>query len=165
MHLQQLLETENPAVINEGLAASLRAQLAPCSDLLFRTLLKECGVPLAPLVEGVSQDDLVSLERTLLGLAQEYREPHLKRRCRQLVVQAKDHARLVARNLKVDPDKRALKEEMILWILTWLENPAVFEVWVPMRKDFIQSDKKGRPSPPKTRDHPLRGPYQHPIDS
>jgi len=129
--------------MNEELAASLRARLEPVSDVMFRTLLRESGVLLAPMVEGVRQEDLASLERTLLCLAQEYREPAQQKRCRQLVIQAKDHARLVAKNPKVDADKRAEKEEMILWILTWLENPLIFEYWLPMRKLFLHTARKG----------------------
>jgi hypothetical protein len=139
LRLRQLIETASPAVISEPIAGTVRDQLAPVSDKLFRDLLRECGVPLAPLVEGVRQEDLPSLERTLLALADEYRNPDLRRRCRMAVIHAKDHARLVARNAKVDPEKRAMKDEMVLWMLTWLENPAVFEVWVPMRKQHLKS--------------------------
>jgi hypothetical protein len=48
---------------------------------------------------------------------------------RRLVIAAKDHARLAARN----PEKRADKHEMNLWLTTWLENPPVFEEWVLLR--------------------------------
>lgn len=128
-------------MINEVLAASLRAQLEPVGDALFRRLLKECGVPPAPLVEGVAQDDLQSLERTLLGLAEEYRTPELQRQCRQIVIRAKDHAKLASLNPKVDAGKRAMKEEMVLWMMTWLENPSIFYLWVPMRKHQLELNK------------------------
>ena len=45
---------------------------------------------------------------------------------RRLVITAKEHARLAARI----PSKRPEKEEMILWLTTWLENPPVFREWV-----------------------------------
>lgn len=95
---------------------------------------------MAPIVEGVRQDDFASLERTLLGLAQEYCQAGLdgnrarQKECRQLVISAKDHARLATHNPKTDDARRAQKEEMVLWMMTWLENPLVFEMWVPLRK-------------------------------
>jgi hypothetical protein len=121
------------------MARTLRDQLSPVGDSLFRELLRECGVPLAPLVEGIRQEDLASLERTLLALAEEYQKPDQQRLCRQAVIRAKDHARLVSRNPSVDSEKRAMKEEMLLWMLTWLENPAVFELWVSLRKQHLRS--------------------------
>jgi hypothetical protein len=137
--LENLLALENPAVIDERCRDRLAEQLAPVSSHMLRDLLRESGLPLQPLVEGVRQDDLHQLERTLLGLAQEYREGDaaVRRRVRALVIEAKDHARLVSRNPKVEPSKRAAKEEMLLWMLTWLENPGVFELWVGLRKAAI----------------------------
>jgi hypothetical protein len=52
-----------------------------------------------------------------------------------VVITAKDHARLAARNL----DKRAEKEEMLLWLLTWLENPPLFRDWVRLRRSFADA--------------------------
>jgi len=122
-------------VIDEPLAAKLRAEMDGTGDRVYRNLLRECSVALAPLVEGVRQDDLHQLERTLLGLAQEYRAN--SKPCRKAVIEAKDHARLVSRNPKVSAEKRAEKEEMVLWMLTWLENPSIFEIWVGMRKNVL----------------------------
>jgi len=30
------------------------------------------------------------------------------------------------------------KEEMVLWMLTWLENPGVFATWLELRKRAAQ---------------------------
>jgi len=49
---------------------------------------------------------------------------------RHVVITSKEHARLATRN----PAKRAEKEEMILWLLTWLENPPLFAAWVRLRR-------------------------------
>lgn len=123
-------------MLDGAAAARLRAQLGPVSDAMWRELLRECGLPLAPLLEGVRQDTFENLERTLLLLWQEYAaaDREGRRQCRALVIAAKDHARLAARNPKVSEDKRQQKEEMLLWILTWLENPGAFELWVGLRK-------------------------------
>ena len=48
-----------------------------------------------------------------------------------MVVAAKDHARFAARK----PERRAEKEEMILWMRTWLENPPLFASWVKLRRE------------------------------
>lgn len=123
-------------MIDQKRKDEIRILLEPVSPAMLRELLRECGCPLAPLVEGVRQEDLHTLERTLLGLAQIYEQgdPAERRLCRQAVIEAKDHARLVARNARVSAEARAGKEEMLLWMLTWLENPQVFETWVGLRK-------------------------------
>ncbi len=134
--LAALLERDGIALVDEEEARRLRAELPRMSDRMFRDLLRACGLPLAPLVEGVRQDDFQNLERTLLLLAQEYAQGDAARRkvVRGAVIEAKNHAKLVAANEKVAAEKRAEKQEMVLWMLTWLENPAVFELWVPLRK-------------------------------
>jgi hypothetical protein len=50
------------------------------------------------------------------------------------VIAAKDHARFASRK----EEKRPEKEEMILWMLTWLENPPVFPEWVRLRRAVKQ---------------------------
>jgi hypothetical protein len=32
------------------------------------------------------------------------------------------------------PEKKAQKEEMVQWMLVWLENPKVFPAWADARK-------------------------------
>ena len=49
-------------------------------------------------------------------------------------MQAKDHARLAARSAKITPEKKVMKEEMVQWLLVWLENPGVFPAWVKLRR-------------------------------
>lgn len=84
------------------------------------------------MVEGVRQGTFDDLEASLLRLLEEYQHSDAAHRMgvRRLVITAKDHARLAARN----PEKRADKEEMILWLTTWLENPPVFVDWVRIRR-------------------------------
>jgi hypothetical protein len=59
--------------------------------------------------------------------------------CRRAVIQAKDRARLVARNPNVDPEKRRQKEEMVEWLLVWLENPGIFATWAGLRKQKLSA--------------------------
>lgn len=43
-------------------------------------------------------------------------------------------AEMIARNPKVDPEKRAEKEEIIQWFKIWLETPETFFDWLELRK-------------------------------
>ena len=136
--LTRWLEENRPARIGEAEFAQLRTSLAPVSESYLRKLVRECGVPLDVMVEGVRQATFDDLEASLLKLLEEYQRSDAARRMavRRLVITAKDHARLAARNSQ----KRAEKEEMILWLTTWLENPPLFADWVKIRRnrmDFV----------------------------
>lgn len=112
----------------------MAAALGVSADKL-RPALRECGLPLAPLVEGVRQANLPELDRTLSQLAAEYQrgEPARRRLVRQTVITARQHAEWALRRLKSADGKRPEKEEMLLWIRTWLENPPLFPAWAKLR--------------------------------
>jgi hypothetical protein len=94
------------------------------------------------MVEGVRQDSFEGLERTLLALEREYSAGNGRARaCRRLVIQAKDHARLALRRL--EGAERAAREEMILWMLTWLDNPGAFPIWLALRKRATEAASRG----------------------
>ena len=107
----------------------------PISESALRRLLRQSEAPLEPLAAGVDQDTFGALKDSLLALAAVYESgtPETRRVARRVVITAKDHAKLAAGNGLVDPDKRRLKGEMAAWMLTWLENPAVFPLWVALR--------------------------------
>jgi hypothetical protein len=77
------------------------------------------------MVEGVRQSNLGALELSLLALLAEYEsgDAEHKQDVRKLVITAKDHARW------------ARKEEHVLWLKTWLENPPLFPGWARLRKE------------------------------
>jgi len=110
----------------------LRVELDPISGSYLRRLLRDSGVPLSPLVEGVRQETFEALESSLLSMLHEYEngDAAMRASVRRLVIEAKDHARWAARK----SEKRAEKEEMALWLLTWLENPPLFPQWVRLRQ-------------------------------
>ena len=139
--LQRWLERERPARIGEMEWAMLHVDLAPISGSHLRRLLRESGVPLAPLVEGVRQESFEALESSLLGFLQEYERSDVAGRTavRRVVIEAKEHARWAARI----PEKRAEKEEMALWMVTWLDNPPLFPQWVRLRREADGKKDKG----------------------
>jgi hypothetical protein len=130
--LKEYLDRTRPAHIGADEWREIAAFLAPVSDRTIRKMLRESDWPLDPLVEGVRQDSLGELERTLLALHREYETGDAVRRqaCRRAVIVAKDHARF----------RRNEKQEMILWMLTWLENPSLFPLWLRLRKDKLQTE-------------------------
>src|SRR5450755_3626281 len=93
--LLKWLERQRPARIGEREWAMLHVDLAPISGSHLRRLLRESGVPLAPLVEGVRQESFDALESSLLSFLQEYERADFAERMsiRQVVIEAKEHAR------------------------------------------------------------------------
>ena len=130
--LARWLQEHRPARIGETEFEALGRALAPVSESYLRKLVRESGVPLDPMVEGVRQGGFDELEASLLRLLEEYErgDPARRAAVRRVVITSKEHARLAARN----PAKRPEKEEMLLWLLTWLENPPLFGAWVRLRR-------------------------------
>ena len=122
--LAEWIEREKPALIGPEAFARLQEALTPITESYLRKLLRESGVPLAPMVDGVRQSNLGALELSLLALLAEYESGDAahKRAVRKLVITAKDHA------------KWTHKEENLLWLTTWLENPPLFAAWARLRK-------------------------------
>jgi hypothetical protein len=130
--LARWLEEQRPARIGETEFEALGRALAPVSESYLRRLVRESGVPLDAIVEGVRQGSFDELAASLLRFQAEYErgDPARRAAVRRVVITSKEHARLAARNAS----KRAEKEEMVLWMLTWLENPPVFADWVRLRR-------------------------------
>lgn len=122
--------------IGEAEFAELLAALAPISESYLRRLLRESGAELDPMVEGVRQGSFDELQQSLEHLLAIYEagDRERQRAVRALVITAKDHARLAAQAKNASVEQRAEKEEMALWLLTWLENPGVFTQWANLRR-------------------------------
>lgn len=135
--LHEYLAARGPGAVSEADWTEILRRFAPASPSYLRRLLRESGLPLAPLVEGVRQGSFEDLERTLLAIEHEYSAADSPRRdaCRRAVIEAKDHARLALR--RAPPDRRADRDEMIRWMLVWLENPAAFPAWLRLRRKRI----------------------------
>jgi len=147
--LNQYLADNRPARITEAEWRELRETLAPVSESYLRGLLRSCGLPLDPGIEGVRQDSFEELERTLVALAEEYGravgtgDRERAARCRQAVLTGKEHARLAARRKAAPAETKARKEEMASWMLLWLENPSIFPAWVALRGKAAPSLEQG----------------------
>lgn len=130
--LQRWLAAHTPRQIGEPEQQAIASALAPISPGYLRRLLRESGVPLAPQVEGVRQETFEALEHSLVALSEIYESGHHS--VRTLVIEAKDHAKLAARSAGTASPRHGTKQEMVLWMLTWLENPPLFPQWVKLRK-------------------------------
>jgi hypothetical protein len=134
--LREYLAVHQPPAITEAVWRDLLRAIAPVSESYLRELLRQTGLPFDQPYAGVRQKTFAELKASLCEMLQVYREAVAAgdrpraRYCRRQVISAKDRARLAARN----PEKRAIKEEMVQWILVWLENPEVFPAWVEIRK-------------------------------
>lgn len=53
---------------------------------------------------------------------------------RRAVMRAKDRIKANLARQTLHPVKRAEKEELLVWFLTWLENPAIFLDWLELRR-------------------------------
>jgi hypothetical protein len=117
--------------IGEAEWAELRAALPDVSE----TTLRECGVPIDSPWRGIHQHTLDELEASLVEFSEVYEHrPDLHTACRAQVIAAKDRARWLSRSPRIDAEKRQLKTEMTDWLLVWLDDPAIFPVWVRARR-------------------------------
>jgi hypothetical protein len=138
--LAEYIKDENLSQVTEREWHEIVARLAPVSESYLRRLLADTAIPVEQPFAGVRQKTFEELEASLLAMEEVYttaketgdRAP--AQQCRNAVIQAKDHARFAARSPKTSPEKKAQKEEMIQWMLVWLDDPGVFPAWVKLRK-------------------------------
>jgi len=87
----------------------------------------------------LSWKTLDELEASLREFQRMYAEEPLRRRAlRDVVIRTKDRARHASRNPKVSPEKRAEKEEMVQWMLVWLDDPSLCGDWVTLRREQLR---------------------------
>jgi hypothetical protein len=129
--LAEWIDQRKSSFIGQEDFEQLAEALAPISESYLRKLVRESGVPLAPMVEGVRQSNLGALELSLLALLAEYEPGDAEHRkaVRKLVITAKEHARWKG------------NQEHVLWLAMWLENPPLFPAWARLRKETA-ADKK-----------------------
>jgi hypothetical protein len=64
-----------------------------------------------------------------------------EQRVREVALLGRRRAEMIARNRKVEPKKRAEKEEIARWFGTWLETPDAFFDWLEVRKQSPEFQK------------------------
>lgn len=141
--LREYLAARQPASVGEAEWNELLRELAPISESYLRELLRGSGLPFEQPWAGVRQKSLDELEQSLTEMAAVYAaalaagDRNRARYCRRQVISAKDHARYAARNPRTAPARRALKEEMVEWMLVWLGDPALFAEWARARRRVL----------------------------
>ncbi len=141
--LREYLAAEQPPAITESVWFDLLRHLAPVSESYLRDLIRASDLPFDQPFAGIRQHTLEELERSLLEMLQVYSAAvstgnrERARYCRRQVIGAKDRARFLATNAGTPLEKRQLKEEMVQWLLVWLENPEVFPFWAEARKQIL----------------------------
>jgi hypothetical protein len=130
---REYLEAEKPARVTEAVWRELLLRLAPVSESYLRELVRDTGLPFDQPYAGVRQHTFEELEASLREMLAVYTQAmadgnrERARYCRRQAIAAKDRAKfLVQRN--------PAKEEMVQWMLVWLENPEIFPAWVDARK-------------------------------
>ena len=142
--LREYFAEEQPAAITEAVWQHLLERLAPVSESYLRDLLRDTGLPFEQPYAGIRQHNWEELEQTLRDMQRVYAEAvaagnrERARYCRRQVIAAKDRARYLSRNSHLAAEKREMKDQMVQWMLVWLENPGVFPAWVEARKRVAQ---------------------------
>lgn len=83
---------------------------------------------------------LADAELCIMRLDELYRKFHEEKeraateRVLEVARLGRRRAEMIARNHKVEPEKRAEKEEIMQWFQVWLETPVVFFDWLEARK-------------------------------
>jgi hypothetical protein len=126
--LAEWIARHEPSIVGPQEFEQLERELSPISTSYLRQLLRESGARLSPMIEGVRQSNLGTLELSLLALLAEYESSDRTHRqaVRKLVITAKDHAKWTG------------KREHLLWLTIWLENPPLFPAWARLRKGIAE---------------------------
>ncbi len=137
--VREWLAAEKPPRITGEIWRGLLARFAPVSESYLRDLLLKEGASIDQPWAGVRQHTLEELEASLRELYEVYAQAStsgdrdVARYCRKVVIGAKDRAKFAAAKGNQG------KEEMIEWMMVWLENPEVFAAWVDARKQQLHT--------------------------
>lgn len=140
MILARLLADEGAELRHsEIMKLDVERRLESRYDAMFRNILKFSDFNQA----AVSIRHLENLRRKFL----KENDREGLRLVRETGLKGKNRALMIAKNLKVAPDKRAEKAEIAEWFTIWLNAPEVFENWVELRrasKDFQEKFRENK---------------------
>jgi len=106
---------------------------------ISESIIRESGLKISAPWSGLNTHSLEALNGDLRAFCRVHEtRADLRRYCREQVIRAKERARWAAKNPKLEENKRAMKSEMVEWMLVWLDDPAVFPVWAQLRLDIIE---------------------------
>ena len=167
----EFLEEQSPAIVDRGALDRIRRHIAatcnrrrPPSKAYVLDILLSTDVPVDRAVGGIPVDlrgrvrtkSLEDTKRSLIEMTREYEAAPDRQRAgdvRRAVVRTKDHLKLALAG-GISPEKRPAKEEILRWLLVWLENPGIFESWVAVRE--IGQGSRQSEDGPAVRTHPDR---------
>lgn len=92
--------------------------------------------------------NLEDAEMCIMRLDELYRkfkeeeEPAAVERVLEVARMGRRRAEMISRNHKVEPEKRAEKEEIMQWFKVWLETPDLFFDWVEARKSSPEFQRR-----------------------
>jgi hypothetical protein len=138
--LRDYLAEAQPPAITAAVWNHLLPHLAPVSESYLRDLLRATALPFEQPYAGIRQHTFEELEQSLGEMLAVYTQAVAAgdraraRYVRRQVIAAKDRARFLSRSPRTPAEKKAQKEEMVQWMLVWLENPEVFPAWAEVRK-------------------------------
>lgn len=118
----------------EILNLDFRRRLQSPYDAMFRNILKFSDLKQA----------LICLRR-LENLRRKFVSENDKeglRLLRETALKGKNRAYMIAKNKKVEPQKRLEKAEIAEWFTIWLQSPEIFENWILLRQNSEDFRKK-----------------------
>ncbi len=115
----------------EILELDVKRRLESPYDAMFRNVLKFADF----------KETLISIRR-LENMRRKFVLENDKeglRLLREIAIKGKNRAQMIAKNERVEADKRVEKAEIAEWFTLWMQSPEIFENWVELRqnsKDF-----------------------------
>ncbi len=146
-HRPERVDARTLQHIREHVASHVRRTRQPAREYLLDVLLSTPvevdrhigGIP--PDLRGkVRTGSLEEARQSLLAMSREYAQSPDKSRAADVhgaVLRSKQHTKLALAS-RMDGDKRKVKQEILEWLLVWLENPAIFESWLSVRESKRQ---------------------------
>lgn len=142
-HRPERVDVRTLQQIRQHVASRVQRARQPSKAYILEVLLST-PVEVDPGIGGIPADlrgkvrtgSLEQARQSLLAMSREYAQAPDKPRAadvRRAVLRSKQHTKLALAG-RMDGDKRKVKQEILEWLLVWLENPAVFESWLAVRE-------------------------------
>ncbi len=87
----------------------------------------------------VKTGSLTETRKSLIAMSNEYKQATDQLHAKDIhraVIYSKEHIRL-SLGSKISEEKRTEKQEILDWLLVWLENPRIFENWISVKDGLV----------------------------